>query len=80
MSHTATAAPMPAPTLPAAVLARGRAWWAAWRARRHQAELDRAVASLRGLSAHTLRDIGAPEWMQPPSRGRWRADLDRLHP
>lgn len=74
MFHTAIT---PMPALPAGTLARGRAWLAAWRARRHQADLE-AMATLRGLSAHTLRDIGAPEWLQQQAQGRWLADLDRL--
>ena len=40
----------------------------AWRAPRALQESD--LVALAGLSPKTLRDIGAPEWVQERARGR----------
>ncbi len=40
------------------------AWWARWMAPRPAAKTEAELTALDGLSAYTLKDIGAPEWVQ----------------
>ena len=40
-----------------------RAWWTRWMAPRHAQKTEAELTALDGLSADTLKDIGAPEWM-----------------
>jgi hypothetical protein len=64
---------------PAAPLALYRPWpqrlvdavverWRAWQAPRRLQECD--LGALAELSPKTLRDIGAPDWVQERARGR----------
>lgn len=41
-----------------------RAWWARWQMPRQPQRTDSELTALDGLTAETLKDIGAPEWMQ----------------
>lgn len=46
------------------VAATAGAWWAHWTAPRPAAKTEAELTALDGLSAYTLKDIGAPEWVQ----------------
>ena len=43
--------------------ATARAWWARWMTARKTQRTEGELTALDGLSADTLKDIGAPEWM-----------------
>lgn len=45
-------------------VARARAWWTRWTAPRHAPHTESELTALDGLTAETLKDIGAPEWLQ----------------
>lgn len=44
------------------------AWWARWMAPRPAAKTEAELTALDGLSAYTLKDIGAPEWVHDRAR------------
>lgn len=41
-----------------------RAWWARWRTSRRSQLTEKDLTALEGLTPKTLKDIGAPEWIQ----------------
>jgi hypothetical protein len=41
-----------------------RAWWARWRTSRRNRLTEDDLTALDGLTPETLKDIGAPEWIQ----------------
>jgi len=43
--------------------ATARAWWARWMAPHQTQQTESDLTALDGLTAKTLKDIGAPEWM-----------------
>lgn len=50
--------------------------WHALRARRAQRDFEQwSVEDLATLSDHTLRDIGAPDWLRAEALARREADL-----
>lgn len=62
------------------------AWWARWMAPRQAHRSEGELTALDGLSAETLKDIGAPEWVQDRAlraqeRARHRGlfERDSLH-
>lgn len=77
---------------PCGVISLHRPWWrrawAVWRDREASTEMpeagdpsgwvERDLRSLRGLSAGTLRDIGAPEWVRAGREERHRVMLDLM--
>lgn len=44
-------------------IANTRAWWTRWSAPRQPQSTDSEMKALDGLTAETLKDIGAPEWV-----------------
>lgn len=66
-----TLTPMAPSTTECAVSARAvtsGSWWARWLMPRQLQSTQSDFAALDGLSAETLKDIGAPEWMQERAR------------
>ena len=68
--NTACSPCTPRPTTPSATqhavstwTATASAWWARWRGARQARRAISELPTLDGLSAETLKDIGAPEWM-----------------
>lgn len=60
-----------APSAPPVTLLAVRTWldtartgWARWLATRQPPPTNSKLAALDGLTAETLKDIGAPEWLQ----------------
>ena len=44
------------------------AWWARWLMPRQPRSTQSELTALDGVTAETLKDIGAPEWMQERAR------------
>lgn len=40
-----------------------RTWWTRWKASRQARRTSGDLTALDGLNAHSLKDIGAPEWV-----------------
>lgn len=51
------------PPSPLAPSTTQRAWWARWLMPRQPQRTQSDLTALDGLTAETLKDIGAPEWM-----------------
>lgn len=63
---TCTLAPIAPTTTQRAVGARADTagtWWARWLPPRQPQRTQSEITALDGLTAETLKDIGAPEWM-----------------
>ena len=63
--YTATvcAAPQPRHAI-SAWIGMARAWWTRGSTQRQAQQAENELTLLDGLTAETLKDIGAPEWMQ----------------
>ena len=60
---TACAAPQPHHTI-STWIGLARAWWTRGSTQRQPRKIENELTVLDGLTAETLKDIGAPEWMQ----------------
>lgn len=63
--YTATAYPPPqARHIISRWIGTARARWTRWNTQRQRQKAEDELTALDGLAAETLKDIGAPEWMQ----------------
>jgi len=67
---TSPLTPLITPSVISTWAAAARAWWVNWKASRQARRSTCELPPLDGLSAHSLKDIGAPEWMVERA---WRA-------